>query len=63
MHGPIWHVLARLWVSAVSDCPGAAGQVLVAPRAIGEWLIAIGVLLFIALSALYGIKTDAIRAL
>ena len=35
----------------------AAGQVLAAPRAIGEWLIAVGVLLFIALSALYGIKT------
>ena len=35
----------------------AAGQVLAAPRAIGEWLIAVGVMLFIALSALYGIKT------
>jgi tellurite resistance protein len=35
----------------------AAGQVLAAPRAIGEWLIAIGVMLFIALSALYIIKT------
>jgi tellurite resistance protein len=34
-----------------------AGQVLAAPRAIGEWLIAVGVMLFIALSALYGIKT------
>jgi tellurite resistance protein len=35
----------------------AAGQVLAAPRAIGEWLIAVGVMLFIALSGLYGIKT------
>jgi tellurite resistance protein TehA-like permease len=35
----------------------AAGQVLAAPRAIGEWLIAVGVMLFIALSALYGLKT------
>jgi tellurite resistance protein len=35
----------------------AAGQVLAAPRAIGEWLIAVGVMLFIVLSALYGIKT------
>ncbi len=35
----------------------AAGQVLAAPHAIGEWLIAVGVMLFIALSALYGIKT------
>jgi tellurite resistance protein len=35
----------------------AAGQVLAAPRAIGEWLIAIGVMLFIALSALYILKT------
>ena len=35
----------------------AAGQVLAAPRAIGDWLIAVGVMLFIALSALYGIKT------
>ena len=24
-------------------CPGAAGQVLAAPRAIGEWLIAVGI--------------------
>ena len=35
----------------------AAGQVLAAPRAIGEWLIAVGAMLFIALSVLYGIKT------
>jgi Voltage-dependent anion channel len=35
----------------------AAGQVLAAPSAIGEWLIAVGVILFIALSVLYGIKT------
>src|ERR1700761_6911471 len=35
----------------------AAGQVLAAPHAVGEWLIAIGVLLFIVLSVLYGIKT------
>lgn len=34
-----------------------ACQVLAAPRAIGECLIAVGVMLFIALSALYGIKT------
>jgi hypothetical protein len=34
-----------------------AGQVLAAPRAIGESLIAVGVMLFIVLSALYGIKT------
>jgi hypothetical protein len=36
----------------------AAGQVLAAPRAIGEWLIAVGIMLFIALSALYGIKNS-----
>src|ERR1700745_3290969 len=35
----------------------AAGQVLAAPRAIGECLIAVGVMLFIALSALYGLHT------
>jgi tellurite resistance protein len=35
----------------------AAGQVLAAPPAIGEWLIAVSVMLFIVLSALYGIKT------
>lgn len=35
----------------------AAGQVLGAPRAIGEWFIAVGVMLFIVLSALYIIKT------
>jgi tellurite resistance protein TehA-like permease len=35
----------------------AAGQVLASPRAIGEWLIAVGLMLFIVLSALYGIKT------
>jgi tellurite resistance protein len=34
-----------------------AGQVLAAPRAIGEWLIVAGVMLFIALSALYGIRS------
>ena len=34
-----------------------ACQVLAAPRAIGECLIAVGVMLFIVLSALYGIKT------
>ena len=34
-----------------------ACQVLAAPRAIGECLIAVGVMLFIALSTLYGIKT------
>jgi tellurite resistance protein len=35
----------------------AACQVLAVPRAMDEWLIAVGVMLFIALSALYGIKT------
>jgi len=35
----------------------AAAQVLAAPHAIGEWLIAVGVMLFIALSALYSLKT------
>src|SRR5260370_7569009 len=37
-----------------------AGQVLAAPRAIGEWLIPVGVMLFIALSPLYGIKTVSV---
>ena len=41
----------------------AAGQVLASPRAIGEWLIAVGVMLFIVLSALYGIKTVRVLAL
>jgi hypothetical protein len=35
----------------------AAGQVLAAPRAISGWLIGVGVMLFIVLSALYAIKT------
>ena len=41
----------------------AAGQVLAAPRAIGEWLIAVGVMLFVVLSALYAIKQYAILVL
>ena len=41
----------------------AAGQVLAAPRAIGEWLIAVGVMLFIPSPPCTASKQYAIRAL